>query len=113
VLKNKNSSKVAVVLCGNKCDLIGEREVSEKDARALADKIGCPYFETSAKEHINVDEAFEQLVREVRIWRKSNGKREGGLTQTGGLGMTAKERKKRCRPRRVKTYLLLLLLFRK
>ena len=51
---------------GNKCDLEEERLVTKEEGEALASQFGCPYFETSAKEHINVEEAFSQLVREVR-----------------------------------------------
>lgn len=33
---------------------------------AFAREIGCPFVETSAKQRVNVDEAFNDLVREIR-----------------------------------------------
>ena len=36
------------------------------EARSLARKLGCAFIETSAKERINVDEAFIALVREIK-----------------------------------------------
>jgi len=96
---NKQSSKVAAVLCGNKCDLVDRREVTEKEAQALAASIDCPYFEVSAKEQHNVDSSFEQLVREVRKLRKAEGKDVGGVKNaqsSGGLGSSSKGKKLRC-----------------
>jgi len=66
ILRIKDSSKVPLVLVGNKCDLTDEREVSKEEGEELAKKFGCPFFESSAKNHINVDESFRELVREVR-----------------------------------------------
>lgn len=48
----------SVVLVGNKCDLIDSRQVSYERGKALADEFGWPFFETSAKQNINVTEAF-------------------------------------------------------
>ena len=45
-----------IVLCGNKCDLEG-RAIPEEEARNLAEKLGFPYFETSAATGINVAKA--------------------------------------------------------
>jgi GTPase SAR1 family protein len=50
----------------NKCDLVEERVVTREEGQSLADELGCSYFETSAKDHVNVDECFTELVREVR-----------------------------------------------
>ena len=36
------------------------------EARNLARRLGCAFIETSAKERINVDEAFIALVREIK-----------------------------------------------
>ncbi len=41
---------------GSKCDLEQDREVTKDEGKALADKFGCPFFETSAKTRVNVDE---------------------------------------------------------
>ena len=40
------------------------------DGKALADHFGCPFYETSAKERWNVDEIFEDVVREIRLDNK-------------------------------------------
>jgi len=37
---------------------------------AFAREIGCPFVETSAKQRVNVDEAFNDLVREIRRFNK-------------------------------------------
>lgn len=73
ILRIKDSSKVPLVLVGNKCDLADEREVSKEEGEEMARKFGCPFFESSAKNHINVDESFRELVREVRR-HKQDGK---------------------------------------
>ncbi|KAH9696101.1 ras-related protein RABG3f [Citrus sinensis] len=54
------------VVLGNKIDVDGgnSRVVSEKKARAwCASKGNIPYFETSAKEGINVEEAFQCIAK--------------------------------------------------
>ncbi|PRP85900.1 hypothetical protein PROFUN_06174 [Planoprotostelium fungivorum] len=51
------------VLVGNKIDLEANRQVSEKQAKEWCERNGqIPYFETSAKEAVNVRAAFEALV---------------------------------------------------
>ena len=52
-----------IVLVGNKCELIEERRVSYERGKALADECGWLFFETSAKENINVTEAFMAAAR--------------------------------------------------
>ena len=36
----------------------------------MAKHFGCKFIETSAKQRINVDEAFTNLVREIRKYNK-------------------------------------------
>lgn len=43
------------------------------EGRKLAQHFSCPSIETSAKERINVDEAFHVLVREVRKYNRVRG----------------------------------------
>ena len=66
ILRVKDSDSVPMVLCGNKCDLENERQVSKQEGEDLAKAFGCPFMETSAKTRVNVEEAFFQLVREIR-----------------------------------------------
>src|SRR3990167_3434448 len=68
VLRAKDSDKVPMILVGNKCDLEEERHVTTAEGQDLARSFGCPFFETSAKERINVDEAFYEAVREIKRW---------------------------------------------
>ena len=51
---------------GNKCDLYHSREVSSTEGHELAKEIGCPFFEASAKQRVNVEEVFHEAVRKTR-----------------------------------------------
>ena len=50
-----------VVLVGNKCDL-SSRIVTREQGNEFAQSLGVMYFETSAKEDVNVKQTFESLV---------------------------------------------------
>eukprot|EP00753_Platysulcus_tardus_P016487 PLAT5765.1.p2 GENE.PLAT5765.1~~PLAT5765.1.p2 ORF type:complete len:188 (+),score=55.36 PLAT5765.1:68-631(+) len=65
IIRAKDSDRIPVVLVGNKCDLVEERQVSREAAEAVAKRWDCPYMETSAKTKINNVECFHQLVREM------------------------------------------------
>jgi GTPase KRas protein len=66
ILNTKDVNSVPLVICGNKCDLEKERQVSIQDGQALAAKWNCRFYETSAKTRINVEEAFFEVIREIR-----------------------------------------------
>lgn len=57
------------VLLGNKIDVEeSKRQVSAKRAMAWCqEKGGIPYFETSAKEAINVEQAFQTIARDALV----------------------------------------------
>ena len=55
-----------VVLVGNKCDMEAERVVPIRDGENLANKWGCPFFETSAKTCCNIHEMFSEMVRQCK-----------------------------------------------
>lgn len=61
----KDSDSVPVLVVGNKCDLEVERQVSYEEGLAFAKSLNCPFLETSAKQRINVEEAFYGLVRNI------------------------------------------------
>jgi len=63
ICKVKDKDVVPCVLLGNKCDLEDERQVQQDEGQKLADQIGAPFFECSAKLNVNIDEAFDALIR--------------------------------------------------
>jgi len=90
---------VNIVLIGNKCDLSERRSISTEDGARLAKEYGIAFFETSAKQDINVQEAFGHLVKLVSDRLFSEGK--GGPGQGGGSSgavdiNAAGEKKKGC-----------------
>ena len=54
------------ILIGNKCDWEEKRAVSTERGQALADELGIPFLEVSAKSNINVDEAFYSLAADIK-----------------------------------------------
>lgn len=61
--KQSRSDSVKVLI-GNKCDS-ESRVVSYDEGKHMADRYGMPYIETSAKNNINVDKAFSDLIENV------------------------------------------------
>lgn len=66
ICRIRNEKYLPFILVGNKCDLAYGREVSSTEGYELANEIGCPFFEASAKNGTNVDKVFHQAVRETR-----------------------------------------------
>eukprot|EP01117_Protostelium_nocturnum_P000943 TRINITY_DN11273_c0_g1_i1.p1 TRINITY_DN11273_c0_g1~~TRINITY_DN11273_c0_g1_i1.p1 ORF type:complete len:186 (-),score=78.65 TRINITY_DN11273_c0_g1_i1:151-708(-) len=66
ILRVKDEESFPVVIAGNKSDMESDREVTTAQGKGFADGIKVPFFETSAKTRINVEESFCQLVREIR-----------------------------------------------
>ncbi|EXJ88696.1 Ras family, other [Capronia coronata CBS 617.96] len=62
---------VPIMLVGNKSDKNHEREVSSQEGQALARELGCEFVEASAKNCINVEKAFYEVVRQLRRQRQS------------------------------------------
>jgi len=66
ILRVKDADRVPMAVVGNKSDLESERQVSNQEGADLARSFGAPFFETSAKTRVNVEECFYQIVREIR-----------------------------------------------
>eukprot|EP00636_Phaeomonas_parva_P012025 CAMPEP_0118876434 /NCGR_PEP_ID=MMETSP1163-20130328/17132_1 /TAXON_ID=124430 /ORGANISM="Phaeomonas parva, Strain CCMP2877" /LENGTH=203 /DNA_ID=CAMNT_0006812043 /DNA_START=45 /DNA_END=656 /DNA_ORIENTATION=+ len=65
-IQQSADAQVSRILIGNKCDMEEKREVSRQDGEQLAAMLGIQFFETSAKDDLNVEEAFVTIAREVK-----------------------------------------------
>eukprot|EP01099_Mayorella_cantabrigiensis_P006566 TRINITY_DN551_c0_g2_i1.p1 TRINITY_DN551_c0_g2~~TRINITY_DN551_c0_g2_i1.p1 ORF type:complete len:189 (-),score=39.06 TRINITY_DN551_c0_g2_i1:285-851(-) len=79
ILRAKEADVIPLVVVGNKIDLESDRKVSKDEGQNLSRNFGCPFFESSAKTRVNVEESFFQLVREIR--KLSGGNKKGGAPQ--------------------------------
>lgn len=57
--------QIVFVLVGHKCDLASQRQVSKEEAEKLAAAYRMKYIETSARDSINVEQAFTDLTRDI------------------------------------------------
>jgi small GTP-binding protein len=85
-----NASGMPIVILGNKCDL-EEKEVSKEEAIEFAQSKGFPYYETSALEGINVNEAFMDVVLKI-IENKNKNAKNDKPTFGISVGQTKKEK---------------------
>ncbi|KAF0460726.1 putative small G-protein Ras2 [Gigaspora margarita] len=70
IIRVKDIDPALVMLVGNKCDRITEREVSREEAMNLARRLRCDFIESSAKASVNVHKAFYDVVRMIRKHRE-------------------------------------------
>jgi small GTP-binding protein len=92
LVRTKGTSKVPVVICGNKCDLEEKRVVSKAEGEELAAKLTSIFFETSALANINIDNAFKTLVKEIR----KQSAPSGGSSSAGGVAKPKRAKKGAC-----------------
>ena len=72
ILRVKDRENFPTIIVGNKCDLSEDRVVTVQQGKDLAKACGCKFIETSAKTRINIDEAFYELVREIRRFEQAS-----------------------------------------
>eukprot|EP01080_Neovahlkampfia_damariscottae_P004079 gene4079-7368_t len=84
ICRVKDADTWPMVLAGNKCDLESERAVTKEEAKKTATEQSMGFIETSAKSRKNVDEAFYELVREVRKSKDKKPTPGGGAKKKGG-----------------------------
>lgn len=82
------------ILIGNKCDIADERVVSTEDGAQLAAEYGIQFFETSAKNDINVEKGFITIAREVKNRLMADGGSGGTAKDKGAVPISAKPVKK-------------------
>jgi len=77
ILRAKDVETIPLVIAGNKCDLRdpnNDKQVTKKAGEDLAKGWNCKFFETSAKDKINNDQCFYEVVREIRRSEKNDNK---------------------------------------
>ncbi|CAA0833589.1 Ras-related protein RABD1 [Striga hermonthica] len=79
------SDNVCKLLVGNKCDLADSKVVDTQTAKAFADELGIPFLETSAKDSINVEQAFLTMTGEIK---KKMGNQPTASKTTGRVQIT-------------------------
>ncbi len=85
IIKNKVGEKPAIMLVGNKCDLVDKRKVETNEAEELAKMWKVDFLEVSAFEKINVKESFLVVAKMLLI-------KKAGLN----LGDKEENKKSRC-----------------
>lgn len=61
-MKGAELANIPVMLVGNKCDEVENREVQASEGEAEASRWACNFMETSAKTNHNVKELFQELL---------------------------------------------------
>lgn len=66
ILRVKDREEFPMILVGNKADLEHKKVISAEEGLELGRHLGLSYIETSAKNRMNIDAAFHELVRIIR-----------------------------------------------
>ncbi|PHJ20716.1 rab1 protein [Cystoisospora suis] len=72
------------ILVGNKCEKNDDRQVATEEGQRKAEELGISFIETSAKNAINVEEAFTVVAKELIKMKQSSG---AAASRTAAQGM--------------------------
>jgi len=89
-VRDDEISSIPTVLFANKCDMESSRQITTEEGKEMAKKLGANFFEGSARNNINIEAAFFEMVRAIRINRNGprklslEGESENGRVQDNG-----------------------------
>ncbi|CAG8653118.1 12905_t:CDS:2 [Dentiscutata erythropus] len=67
VLRVKDDDEtIPMILVGNKCDKLNEREISKEEGMLMAKRLKCDFIETSSRTSINVNHVFYSVIKMIR-----------------------------------------------
>ena len=96
----KNANKnVKILLMGNNCDLEDKRKVSYQEGKDFAMKNNMLFLEASAKDNINIKEAFELLIEEIINSTINNEKKKNEkniILSSKKVGESSKKKSQSC-----------------
>ena len=96
---------ILICLIGNKCDLEGKRVISFEDGKSLAAQNNLLFYETSAKNGINIQECFNESATilvdkiengQLKLDMASNGIQIGNFPESDPNGLNNVNKKKCC-----------------
>jgi len=85
----KDTENAAIVIVANKCDLYQTRVVAMEEGQDVAKAWGCPYVETSAKNNINIGEAYSLIFRQATRYCGDITDPKIVMLGDGGVGKSA------------------------
>lgn len=77
-VRDDEISSIPTVLFANKCDMENSRQITTDEGKEMAKKLGANFFEGSARNNINIEAAFFDMVRAIRINRNGTRKPTSG-----------------------------------
>lgn len=94
---------INILLVGNKCDIIGRREVDYEVGKRFAEDLQMSFIETSAKDCTNVHKVFHTMAEELKVKLGSpisspneNDEADTNLWLPAGSSKSIKNKRKCC-----------------
>ena len=84
-IKEEVTSKVVIILVGNKIDLDKKRQVQTDEGEQIAEEFDMPFFECSALTGENINSAFEALAKKL-VEVKAKAKQQGEQLKQNKVG---------------------------
>lgn len=91
MIEDYTTEKPVIVLVGNKSDLKENKIVTSRQCREFAQTLGCRYFESSAKDDINVKQTFDYIVDAILEKRKLNIPQSTSTAEIPDTSLTTSE----------------------